>query len=137
MKTLIAITTALLLLAACSGKPVTEPVDLQGRWIISDMVHVSSLAQHTPWLFFSAQKISGHTGCNNLAGAYQLDNNILQIDQLASTRKFCMGPEMEQERALLKLLSFPLYARREGNQLLLSLEKETQPVLVLQKDNMP
>lgn len=126
---------SVLLLAACGQKQANHPIttdDLQGRWVISGVMKSAALTQHVPWVVFENNAVSGYAGCNNFMGNYQLDKQTLVLEQLASTRMLCAGPEMQQEDALLQLLNQPLQVQKEQQQLLLTIDGKT--VLALTKD---
>jgi|SRR5690554_1138153 len=128
--------SSVLLLAACGQQATTQAItadDLQGRWVISGIAQSNALTQHVPWIVFENDSVSGYAGCNNFMGSYQLEKQTLSFGQLASTRKYCEGPEMAQEDALLKLLSQPMQAEKALQQLHFFVDD--QKVLSLTKDN--
>ena len=54
--------------------------------------------------FGSGGEINGSGGCNNFFGTYEQNGERLVIGALASTKKACIGPTMDQERDFLKAL---------------------------------
>ena len=81
--------------AATSGR-AWSIVDVSGQAMIEGSG--ASLA------FGQDQSVSGSTGCNSLNGAFTLDGAQLTFGPLATTRKMCPGPLMEQERFVLDTL---------------------------------
>lgn len=53
---------------------------------------------------FTADQVSGSSGCNTYNGAYTLDGTTVKIGPLASTRMACAQPVMDQEAAFLTAL---------------------------------
>lgn len=47
-------------------------------------------------------KVSGNAGCNTYNGSYQIDGNKIKVGPLATTRRACPQPVMDQEAAFLK-----------------------------------
>jgi len=59
-----------------------------------------------PWIQFSdAGEISGSGGCNNFFGTYELNGERLILGPIASTKKACFGPGMDQETAFFETLN--------------------------------
>ena len=56
---------------------------------------------------FTADAVSGSSGCNTYTGGYKLDGLDVTIGPLASTQKACEQPLMDQEAAFLKALQTP------------------------------
>ncbi|MBT8260829.1 MAG: META domain-containing protein [Flavobacteriaceae bacterium] len=50
------------------------------------------------------KKISGFSGCNRYFGSYTLDNEIIKIGPLASTKKYCIGEANNIESKFLEAL---------------------------------
>jgi len=75
----------------------------------------------TSWFLFSEGspvKVSGYTGCNNLMGSVEInDENSMKFLPLAATRMFCAGNE---EAAILKALSSVTTYNIADTQLVLS-----------------
>jgi heat shock protein HslJ len=71
-----------------------------------------------PHLLFSAEgRISGSTGCNRLAGTYQLDGNALKFSPLAMTKMACPPPLDAQERAFIQAMNATASVRHTGHTL--------------------
>ncbi len=99
----------LLVLSGCGGIAAQQggQQDLTGTmWSLStfmgkELVPGSGITAE----FTTDDKISGSSGCNLYAGAYQVDgNNILISSPLASTMMACSQEIMDQETAYLKAL---------------------------------
>lgn len=48
--------------------------------------------------------LSGNGGCNSFAGTIARSGDGVTISGVSATRRFCLGPIMEQESALFSLL---------------------------------
>ncbi len=74
-------------------------------WSIVDISGQDMLEQTEPTLVFSGgDSVSGSTGCNTFNGSVSLDAAQLSFGPLATTRKLCPEPVMEQERFVLDTL---------------------------------
>lgn len=64
-------------------------------------------------------RVIGTAGCNNLMGAYVVENARLTISEVAATRKFCPSPEglMDQERQMIDALTSAATFSIDGNRL--------------------
>jgi heat shock protein HslJ len=78
----------------------------------------SPVADRDATLMFTADGISGSSGCNSFTGEYKLKNNTLTTDGLASTKMACPGGAMDQERAVLEILQGSPEVRQSTNQLI-------------------
>jgi heat shock protein HslJ len=63
---------------------------------------------------FTADSVSGSSGCNTYNGGYKLDGLNVTIGPLASTMKACEQPLMDQEAAFLKALQTPGTVEQTG-----------------------
>jgi heat shock protein HslJ len=71
-------------------------------------------------LEFSANRVTGSAGCNRLTGPVTIDGAHLTFGALATTRRMCPPPAMEQEQRLLAVLAnVRRFEGREGKLLLL------------------
>lgn len=66
-----------------------------------------------PFVKVSGQQLSGHTGCNTLAGSITLENNRLTLGPVATTRMFCMQTA-DLETQFLQKLEQATYVSLEG-----------------------
>lgn len=77
-----------------------------------------------PFIELSANfKVTGYTGCNNLRGRYSLgEAQKISFSQLISTRKFCLGMEIEKE--FLRVMGQATHYLFEDHTLVLYNEKQ-------------
>lgn len=75
-------------------------------------------------LHAASQRLSGFAGCNTLRGRYTQRGTQLALTALASTRKACPPPQMQQEQRFIALLAAADAYRIEG-QVLSLLQGET------------
>lgn len=83
-----------------------DPQTLVGTaWLAKEVAPAGAPARTIPRLqFLTATQVGGTGGCNNFGGALKVDGAAWQLGPLASTRKMCMGPEMETEKQFFSLL---------------------------------
>ena len=106
-----------LILSACAGSGAS--VDLKGTsW---KLVSYGPLGNQTPAAagittsldFGNDGTVSGNMGCNSFGGNFELKNGKLIFSQMISTMMACLGPQMAQEDAALKVMngtvSFQVY----------------------------
>ena len=90
-------------LAGCAAAPAATPPtpSLTGtRWI--GVVAGEPDPRTLPRLeFVSATRVTGYTGCNMLNGAWHAEGSSIRLGPLATTKRACVGPEMDVERRLL------------------------------------
>lgn len=67
-----------------------------------------------------ASRLAGATGCNTLMGSYQVENEHITFNQVATTKRACPAPQMETERNFLAALKQTTAWRVEGARLVLS-----------------
>jgi heat shock protein HslJ len=93
----------------------------------------SGPGQREPHLILRRQdhRVSGFTGCNQMAGAYTLDGQALVFSQMISTKMACLGGGMETEAAFTAALQQVRAWSIAGDRLTLS-DAAGQPVLELQ-----
>lgn len=100
------------------GRAYPEPNTLDGsEWRIAALNGNAVEGPRPATLSFTADRISGSTGCNRLSGGYTLEMGRLSAPRLATTRMACAGDAMETERALLDLLDETVvaYPMRDGS----------------------
>lgn len=71
--------------------------------------------QNRPNIRFSGQQLSGHSGCNIMAGAIHIEGDHLEIGPVASTRMFCQDAA-EVESRFLQVTEEATYSSLEGQQ---------------------
>lgn len=97
-----------LVLGGCTTM-TSRPIEDQA-WMLAELGGASVEPAHggrRAFLVFDAgppQRVSGSTGCNRLAGTYQLSGARIALGQVATTRMACLEG-MEQERAFLAMLA--------------------------------
>jgi heat shock protein HslJ len=98
------------------------PVALAGtHWTIASINGTAPAAQRKAEVTFTADRISGSAGCNSFNGGYAFSGGVMTTTQVISTRMACIGPGMDQERAVFAILEQPMTARwQEDDSLILS-----------------
>lgn len=92
-------------LAACAAPPGAGPAapapSLAGtRWVGVAAEGVDR--RHLPRLEFVREgRVSGFTGCNMLSGTWSVEGGVVRLGPMVTTKRMCIGPEMELERRLL------------------------------------
>lgn len=116
------------------GAPPGDPsVQLDGRWALFELagepVAIAGPRERAAELRFDrlAGRVSGFTGCNNISGGFSAGPaDRLQLQQLASTRRACIGPNVEA--ALLRALEQVSRYAVNGHELLLLPQSGDQPL---------
>jgi heat shock protein HslJ len=106
-------------LSGCSPSP-TESASLEGtRWALVALEGEPLLTGTAPSAEFSADEISGSTGCNRYFGTYAVSGSDCTISNVASTEMWCADPEgvMDLEDAFLAALASATGYRLTGEQL--------------------
>lgn len=102
-------------LAACSSSTSTGVSDpsalaegalLERTFQIEDVSGRGIVDSSNVTLMFGADgRFSGSTGCNTVFGPYEITGAALEFGPLASTKKLCAPSLMNQEQAVLSVLS--------------------------------
>lgn len=80
---------------------------LNGKWILQKINNKqlvpSDFAKGLPAITLAVEegKISGHDGCNNLSGSFEILGSKIRFNQLATTKMACPGNKNENEIAAL------------------------------------
>lgn len=99
---------------AASDRPATR--SLAGtHWVITGINGAAPTAQRKAAVSFTADRISGNAGCNGFGGGYALAAGVLTVTQMISTKMACLGPGMDQESAVFKILGEPMTVARHGD----------------------
>lgn len=128
------------ILFSCSpGKKMAATAEaLKAKWVLQSLTGQPDLGplfgSRLPFIQFDTDnsKISGNGGCNNLNGAYKLENGRqLSIDNLAMTRMACPGNgEAHFTDALRQVTHFSIkndvLTLLKGDETLMTLHKEGQ-----------
>lgn len=131
MQAMISTAALALLTAGCAhvGSAAQQPAaqSLAGtRWEITKINGASPAAERKAQLNFTGDRISGNAGCNGFGGGYVLADHVLTVTQMISTKMACVGPGMEQESAVFKILRSPMtVARHDDGSMTLSDEGGT------------
>ena len=104
-----------LLPATTCGSPIAELEHHEWDIVELDGFSPSDLEEMLvrPYVRFSGQQLSGHSGCNVMAGPIQLEGDHLSFGPIASTRMFCQDAA-EIESRFLQLLEEAVYSSLEG-----------------------
>ena len=81
--------------ASLAGSPSWRLVELFGA-----AVTPADTVEQVPNIHFDpkTQRVYGYTGCNQFTGSYSVEpGNRLLLSQLASTRRACIGPDLEPQ----------------------------------------
>lgn len=119
-------------LAACAatgpggGSPPSPPELANTSWV--GVVEGTADARQLPRLTFSTTpaekdaggRVQGFTGCNMLSGAYKVEGGVVKLGPMITTKRFCVGPEMEYERRLLAAMGEDSRVTREGDRLVIA-----------------
>lgn len=119
---------AALALAGCTdmpsagSSPASIPVtaaSLSGtQWV--GVAPAGTDPRHLPRLEFVKEgRLSGFTGCNLMSGSWTADGSGVRLGPVATTKRFCVGPEMDIEKKLLAALGDGARLVREGARLVL------------------
>lgn len=120
MRVMTSITVPALLIAGCahvgtaSDRPATR--SLAGtHWTITGINGAAPAAQRKAEVSFTADRISGNAGCNGFGGGYAVAGDVLTVTQVISTKMACLGPGMDQENAVFKILGEPMTVARQDD----------------------
>ena len=120
MAVLVLLTTGCAHVGAASDRPAAR--SLAGtHWAITGINGAAPATRRKAELSFTADRISGNAGCNGFGGGYTLADGVLTVTQVISTKMACLGPGMDQESAVFKILGEPMtVARQDDGSLTLS-----------------
>ncbi len=119
--------TGVLLSACMPGQTQKSPgVGLANHWQLKaypDSHYTKPDTQHIT-LSFSAKtgQVSGYSGCNRYIGHYQVTQQHLSLNPLASTRRLCLNSQ--DETRFLSRLSKANYFQIKNRQLTLQLDDQ-------------
>ena len=104
---------AALALAGCAGGSLAGRLS-NHEWRAIDVNGFPVVAGSAPTIRMADGRISGTTGCNTYTGAYETaSRERIRISGVATTRKACEAPLMDQERRFTAILnsaqSYSLY----------------------------
>ena len=109
--------------------------DLAGSWKLQSINGKSEAENETkkmPTLEFNIaeKRVSGSTGCNRYNGSFTLENNVLSLTPLATTRMACLH-NMDMESEFVKTFTGKIDLEREGD--LLIMKKEGRTIIIFAK----
>ncbi len=82
-------------------------------------VETSALTEPLTIAFGTEGSVTGHGGCNNFKGTYELDGGAITFSEFATTMKSCDDAVMEMEDKLLAALAAAATVERSGDSLTL------------------
>ena len=94
-------------LYGCGGVRVSPPELIGSRWKIV-AIDGRPVSGDNYFLEFHDGRLNGQAGCNRFSGPYSEVRPSLRPGAIVSTRMACPGPQMENERRALHILSGPL-----------------------------
>ncbi len=113
-----------LTVGACAA-PAAADLTLEGRnWTLSQLNGKAVRLvpnQAPPTLTFDSAngRVTGSTGCNSLSGTYRVQDDMITIERVATTRRACMNG-METEQPFLAALNQARRWKIAGGELSLS-----------------
>ncbi len=128
--------------AACADAPAEEAqvegelVSIQelldSAWLVEEIEDRGSAEGVRSTLGFRVQTIYGSGGCNRFTGKAGEREGVLEVGPLASTRRMCEPPAMDQEQSYLSALGRVARFRLDrGRGLLFGLDAAGAPLLRL------
>jgi len=111
-----------LMLAACATTAGAPPALDGTRWQLASAEGGGPLAlaeARAVTAEFTADRAAGFSGCNQYSGPYTLEGSTLSVGAVIATKRGCLGPGSQIERAWFDLLAQPLQVAREGEALVL------------------
>jgi heat shock protein HslJ len=85
------------------------------HWTIASINGQPATAQRKAEMNFTADRVSGNAGCNSFGGGYTIANGVMTTTQIISTKMACLGPGMDQENAVFKILGQPMTITRQND----------------------
>ena len=105
--------------AARAASPAPAPPLTGTRWV--GMVEGSPDARTLPRLELSANgRLAGFTGCNMMSGTWSEEGGEARFGPIASTKRFCVGPEGEVEKRVVAALAPGARGVRQGDRLVVT-----------------
>jgi heat shock protein HslJ len=108
-----------LAVAAMGSSPASAADAAQGLWRIEQARSEPMLDKRRARIDFGADgRLTGHTSCNAMTGSYTLDNGVLKVGPVATTKMACAQLQLEQEDRILTALELAVSARVRDDGLL-------------------
>lgn len=114
-----------LALSSCGLFTGGSGADLNGTaWTLESYGGKSLISATTMTANFESGEVNGSASCNHYFGSYQVNGDQITVEGLGWTEMACMDPEgiMEQEQAIMSLLSSAISYGIEGGKLHLQIE---------------
>ncbi|MCP5169547.1 MAG: META domain-containing protein [Hahellaceae bacterium] len=106
------------------------PKALKGEWMATSIDSLPVM-EHSPTSFqLKDGKVTGNAACNRYFGSFELNDDQLVFDQLASTQTYCADALMDQELRFLQTME-RVAAWRIENGVLLLLDGNDEVILKL------
>lgn len=103
---------------AAASAPAPQPI-AGTRWV--GVVAGDSDPRTLPRIeFTSGGRMAGFTGCNMMSGTWNEEGGAVKLGPIISTKRFCVGPAGEVEKAVLAALGEGARAVRSGDRLVVS-----------------
>ena len=110
-----------------------DPAAVAGEWIAEDIGGEPTAEGAVSWLKLTkAGRAQGQGGCNGYSGSFTLDKGALGFGPLASTRRACPQPQMNQETRYFAALGEAKGARIEDGKLVL-VDLRGDPLVILHR----
>lgn len=121
-------TEANLILQKVDSKSLSEQIR-SSKWLLEDLNGrgVMDYVQ-TTLVFNSEESLGGSGGCNSYFAGYELNQTVLNVTEIGSTRKMCPEAVMNQENKYFEALEKAQSIRIEGPYLLIDSEGYQQPM---------
>ena len=122
-----------ILLTACAGaNPLADTT-----W---ELVSYGSIDSPTPALparisFDAEERVSGSLGCNSFSGSYRVSGDKLEFDSLMTTLMGCEAQRMNQETAVMMLLSGTLSFEIDSDTLTIFSEDGNSALHLIRAEN--
>ncbi len=122
---LLALVVLSLAITACSARSGEEPASLTGIWKLTSYGPADARTAAVPdasaaITFNQDGSVTGNSGCNGFGGKYSVEGDKVTFSEVVSTLMACDNPRMEQEKAVLQVLSGTATYKTEGNTLALT-----------------
>lgn len=134
--TLILVTS--LALASCTAGGISNTTNLVGSsWKLvsygSSNNPTAAVPDSTTSLIFAKDgKLTGNVGCNSFSGDYKANGSQVTFGQIVTTLMACSDPVMQQETAVLKVLSGTASFKVDSGKLVITSE-DGQSMITLEQ----
>ncbi|MEO7752414.1 MAG: META domain-containing protein [Terracoccus sp.] len=88
-------------------------------WVVEHLGGVATTGREPRLVFGADGRLSGSTGVNRVLGQYEVEDGVIHLDALGSTRMAGPPESMEQERVLLAVLASQVPFVLDGDRLVL------------------